>query len=245
MNWFETAQAQLQMETGQGCEAGHTRHNRKIVPVHAPGFLGPMTIFNAAKYRDTYGFCPGDDDVSRTLAMYGIWEPIETGVVVEALNRSEGIVIDFGSQIGWYSMLATHSDHDVLAIEGVAEHEELTRINCEGRLGDLWQAQHWLNEHTLKLSVEGCPPVALVKIDVEGAEEHALRCIRNLLDADLVQNILMEVSPVFNDSYEELVAELLSRGFSATALNPVQPLTAENYLTLLAEIPQFDVMFSK
>lgn len=233
------------METMQGCDAGHGRHNRKVLPVAAPGYAGKMTTFNAVKYRDTYGYCMGDDDVSRTLALYGIWEPVETGMFVAALNRSPGLVIDFGSQIGWYSMLATAAGHNVLAIEGIAEHEEMTRINCEDCEGTLWQVQHWLNEYTPTLEIDGCPPISCVKIDVEGAERYALRCVRKLLDADLVPNILMEVSPTFNDSYPALVLDLLDRGYSATALNPVQPLNHDNYLQILADTPQVDVMFSK
>lgn len=245
MSWIVDAQRILQTETGQGCDAGHERHNRKVVPVHAEGFKDNMTIFKAVKYRNTHGYCPGDDDVSRTLTLYGIWEPIETSFFIEALQSSNGLVIDFGTQLGWYSMLSTAYGHDVLAVEGVAEHEEMTRINCAGRTGSLYQTQHWLNERTPTLSAENCPHVCIVKIDVEGAEQHALRCISELLEADLIDNVLMEVSPVFNDSYPPLVERLLRLNFEATALNPVQPVTLDNFETVIADTPQVDMMFTK
>jgi hypothetical protein len=203
-----------------------------------------MTTFDAAKYKDTVGFCPGDDDVSRTIDLYGVWEPIETAYFVKALE-SPGIVIDFGSQIGWYSMLATANGHSVLAIEACWEHEKLTSINADLRKGQLFQARRWIDENTPVLEPEGCPPISVVKIDIEGAEQHALRCIRPLLDAGLVANLLVEISPVFNDSYPKIVLDLLNRGYSATALNPVQPMTLSNYIHILEEIPQVDVMFSR
>lgn len=233
------------METGQGCDAGHDTHQTRVVHVEIPDFNGPMTVFDAEVYRNTYGYCPGDDDVSRTLILYGVWEPIETRFFTDALQRNPGMVIDFGSQIGWYSMLATATGHDVFAIEGVPEHQRMTWINAGGRGAALWQAQHWLDERTPTLPASDAPRISVVKMDVEGAERHAMRCIRELLDAELVPNVLMEVSPTFNDSYPALVADLLDRGFRAVALNPIQPMTTDNYLSILEKIPQVDVMFSR
>lgn len=244
MTWIEDAQAALEMETGQGCDAGHDSHQTLVTHVQVPDFEGPMTVFDAEVYLDTHGYCPGDDCVSRTLILYGVWEAIETRMFTEALHRSPGLVIDFGSQIGWYSMLATAMGHDALAIEAVAEHEHMTWINASDRGGTLWQAQHWLDENTPTLPALGAPQISVVKMDIEGAERHAMRCIRELLDAELVPNVLMEVSPTFNDSYPALVSDLLNRGFRAVALNPIQPVTLNNYLTILETIPQVDVMFS-
>lgn len=233
------------MNTGLGCDAGHDSHQTRVVDVRAPYFSGPMTVFDAGIYSDTFGYCPGDDDVSRTLMLYGIWEPIETRMFTDALYRNPGLVIDFGSQIGWYSMLATATGHDAFAVEAIPEHERMTWINAAERGdGALWQVQHWLNEHTPVLPALDAPPISIVKMDVEGCERYAMQCIRELLDAQLVPNVLMEVSPTFNDSYPALVYDLLNRGFRAMALNPIQPMTLSNYLTILETIPQVDVMFS-
>lgn len=245
VTWIDYAQSALEMCTAMGCDIGHSKHDWLMIPVKAPGYQGHMMGFYAEHYRDTVGYCPGDDDVSRTLDLYGIWEPIETSVFLDALERCPGIVIDFGSQIGWYSMLATHRGHDVLAVEPLWEHAELTRINSQRNPGKLTQTQHWMGNHSPTLDAEGCPPISIVKIDIEGAERHALRCIKNLLDADLVANLLVEISPTFNDSYPAIVLDLLNRGYKATALNPVQPMTLHNYIHILNEIPQVDVIFSR
>jgi hypothetical protein len=202
-----------------------------------------MTVFNADEYRNTEGYCPGDDDVSRTISTYGIWEPIETGMFITTLRRTPGIVIDFGSQIGWYSMLATRLGKTVLGIEGVAEHMALTKQNSQPNL--LWQAHHWVGEDTPTLPVANCPPIAMVKIDLEGSERHAVRCIQELISAGLVSNILMEVSPVFNDSYPALVAHLLMSGFSAVVCNPAHDVTLDNYETVIAQAPQVDMLFTR
>ena len=241
MNWIAKAQGLLERPIVLGCDAGHAEHNKLICPISE----GEMLVFDRELYKDVVGFCPGNDDVSRTLWLYGVWEPIETRFFDEALERDPGLVIDFGSQIGWYSMLATAAGHDVLAIEALWEHEYMTATNAGHSDGTLHQVRHWVDETTPTLPAEGCPPISIVKIDIEGAEQHALRCIKELLDAGLVANLLVEISPVFNDSYPAIVLDLLNRGYQAIALNPIQPMTLDNYIHILDEIPQVDVMFSR
>lgn len=243
MNWFSTAVETLVDGRDQGCEAGHTEHAVKVVRYNTAHSNGQMLVFDTDRYVNTFGYCPGDDDVSRTISRYRMWEPQETELFIAALERSPGIVIDFGTQIGWYTMIATRMGRNVLAIEGVSEHMKMTRDNSTK--SHLWQAHHWVCEDTPTLSASNCPRVAIVKIDLEGSEQHALRCVKNLIDAGLVDNILMEVSPVFNDTYPALVLDLLSRGYSAIVCNPEQKVTLNNYETVIAQAPQVDMLFTR
>ena len=55
----------------------------------------------------------------------------------------------------------------------------------------------------------------LVKMDIEGAEEHALRVVWPLVKAGLVDHLLIELSPVFNDSYPALVDMIRGEGYRA------------------------------
>lgn len=245
MNWFESSIISLDDGRDQGCDAGHPNHETTVVKYSVSNLNGDMTIFHPEKYSNTPGYCPGDDCVSRTIALYQIWEPTETEMFITALNNSPGIVIDFGTQIGWYSMLATKMGRDVLGIEGVSEHIKVTQSNASKGPGHLWQAHHWVCETTSTLDATSCPPVALVKIDLEGSEQHALRCVKDILEAGLIENILMEVSPVFNDTYPSLVSNLLYMGYSAVVCNPRQPVTIRNFQTVISQHPQVDMLFTK
>lgn len=243
MTWFDTAIKTLVDGRDQGCEAGHESHETKMVRYNTAHSNGRMCVFDTDQYVNTFGYCPGDDDVSRTISRLRVWERQETELFIAALERFPGIVIDFGSQIGWYTMLATRMGRDVLAIEGVSEHIKLTQINSA--VDHLWQAHHWVCENTPTLSAENCPRVSIVKIDLEGSEQHALRCIQDLISARLVDNILMEVSPVFNDTYPDLVLDLLSSGYSAVVCNPLQSVTFSNYKAVIAQAPQVDMLFTR
>lgn len=244
MNWFEQAIETLADGRDQGCEAGHEWHELITAAyVVTPEVSGRMTVFDPFKYAGTAGYCPGDDCVSRTIAFHKQWEPIETAMVLDILNRYEGAVIDFGTQVGWYTMIATKLNRDVLAIEGVSEHMTITRANSKPDY--LWQAHHWVTDTTPVLDADGAPPIALVKMDLEGSERHAVRCISALLDADLVANILMEVSPVFNDSYPQIVGDLLYRGFTGIVCSTLQEVTTDNYEDVIALEPQVDMLFTR
>jgi hypothetical protein len=57
--------------------------------------------------------------------------------------------------------------------------------------------------------------IALAKIDIEGAEEHAVDLLWLSIEKGLVDHLLIEISPVFNDSYPDLVVRLLEAGYEA------------------------------
>ena len=62
----------------------------------------------------------------------------------------------------------------------------------------------------------------LVKADVESAEQHVVRALSRLLDAHVVEWVLLEISPVFRDDYLATVVEpLREAGYeSAWRLHP-------------------------
>lgn len=252
MTWLDDCVSLLNDDTTQGCEAGHETHARSLTNVTMPYThnVGAMQIFDAARYRDTEGYCPGDDDVSRTLAVGGVWERAESEAFMKCLARSNApVVIDFGSHIGWYTMMAAAHNFKVLAIEGVAEHEELTRHNVAS-LGvpdrRLWQAHHWVGLATPYLPAEDAPRIACVKIDLEGKEEDAVRSLFELLRADLIDNILLEVSPVFCEGYEDLLRRLMhAHGFCAATVSPWQSFDLLDIEAVVNEQPQIDVILSR
>ena len=51
------------------CDAGHKIHDRKIVDTVQGKFL----IFDYEQYMGYTGYCTGQDDISRTLSLYGNW----------------------------------------------------------------------------------------------------------------------------------------------------------------------------
>lgn len=189
------------------CEAGHKKHDRLVVDTE----LGKMTIFDTEKYMGFKGYCTGQDDISKTIEMYGRWEVEETAVarkVLEAGNP-KNLFIDVGSHIGWFSRLAQSYGYQVHAYEADLENIELFTTNTEG----IAVVNHiWFDENA-KIAPPFERDIELLKIDIEGAERHAIRVLKDSLPR--VKNILIEVSPCFNDGYPQLIGLLQDLGFSA------------------------------
>lgn len=169
-----------------------------------------MTIFDWEQYQGLKGYCSGQDDVSRTIDLYGYWEAEETAKAMSVVRPGD-LVYDFGAHIGWYARQAARLGASVYAYEADPENVRLLRRNCDRFLVKIG----WLADQA---PVTTLFPVRLVKMDVEGAEDEAIRIIRPLLAAELVDNLLVECSPEFADYYPLLIDTLIGYGFSATAV---------------------------
>lgn len=238
-DWIEKTHAQLD-GTGPewGCEQGHEDHSCRGCDVvlsgpheHIPDYPPIPRRLEVAFHMNVWDweplvptrldqpkrYCPQDDIVSECVETQGVWEGYGTNLVLDLLalpRRANDVVIDMGSQIGWYTMLSTSSGYPVLAIDADATVAEMLRRTTEGQ--DVLVARCGLDETTPVLEpLETCH-ARFVKMDVEGAEDHAVRIIEPLLDRGQVDFILMEVSPCFDDYYPDLCAHLVEdHGFTA------------------------------
>lgn len=204
---MKTHQDMVDSKAWQQCQAGHKSHDRITVPTD----IGDMIIYDSEKYMGFDGYCSGQDDISRTLKLYGRWEVEETAVVREVLEAGDrnNFFIDVGSHVGWFSRLAGQYGYPVIAYEADKENIELFEINTEGKA----EVHHiWFDENTPQIEAID-RDIELLKIDIEGAEKHAIKALGKLLPR--VKNILMEVSPTFNDSYPMLIVAIQHMGFKA------------------------------
>lgn len=190
----------------QLCQAGHKSHDTIVVPTE----LGDMRIYDFEQYMGFDGYCSGQDDISKTLQLYGRWEVDETAVAKQILEAGDkhSMFIDAGAHIGWFGRLARKYGYYTMAYEADAENIQLYKENNPKAI----MVHHWF-EAGNKVPTPWNGNVELLKIDVEGAEEHVIEYFDDILH--IVKNILMEVSPVFNDSYPALIEKLERKGFTA------------------------------
>lgn len=237
-----------------GCAAGHVSHAHRRVD--ADNFPAGLLVFNAEGYADTPGYCPGDDDVSRTIIRTGRWEPRETAVFRKAVARDPGDVIDFGTQIGWYTVQAALLGRRVLAIEALEEHQAMTYGNAvaNGVHENLFQVLMWVDHYSPRIIAQ--PPVAeisIVKIDLEGNDVYAVNMLHGLFKEGCIANVLCEISPVFNYTYPELIRTMTDiYGFKAAIVNPWEPFEhcdVGRIMSLVQEIKdgpgQVDMIFTR
>lgn len=184
------------------CQFGHARHKTKRV--------GGLVIFDWEEYQGLAGYCSGQDQVSMTIDLTGSWEVEETAKAMSVVEAGD-MVFDFGAHIGWYAHHAALLGAHVYAYEADWENVRLLRQNCPRLLVKVG----WIEDMP---PVTTLFPVRLVKIDVEGAEIEAVRIIRPLLDAGLVDSLLVECSPEFDSYYPELIDMLIGYGYTATVV---------------------------
>lgn len=166
-------------------------------------------------------YCPARDCVSDAIVGSFCWEPLETTVLLCCFEQCPGgLFIDFGSQIGWYSTLAAISGLNVTAVDSDPACVTLTALNLERHRAMLaLSGAHLevLDEQTAPIdhAWNDQPVDVVAKIDVEGAEIHAIRKIRPLIDSGLVKYMLIEITPSFADYYPDLIWDLIQSGYSA------------------------------
>ena len=182
----------------------------------------------------------GDYGVSRS-AMFGKYEPSETNYFKNLIPKlSDGIIIDVGANIGWFTMLFAQSSKHVIAIEPRPNNFDYLKKNVqtnnlsnvelinaavsdsEGKgivfllpsggnsggthfrgnptnsfINELNQKGYEINEVPIRLidEIVGTRKVALIKIDIEGAEPYALKGALNTLKISK-PSILCELNPI-------------------------------------------------
>lgn len=232
------------------CTRGHGQHQTRQVHIDIGGptayrDLAPiprrfkrafdMLIWDPDRYPVDGGpYCPAHDAVSETIAMHRIWEPQETTLTLQVCSGAEpGLLVDFGSQIGWFSLLALSAGARVLALDADEEnlrilHDSIIANGWYTNPTGFWSPGDRWELRNLRVSPDTPPfearPIRLAKIDIEGAEDQAVRVLWPSIEAGLVDFLLIEISPVFADYYPDLVASLLDAGYDGYMLPPkMQP----------------------
>lgn len=253
VSWVERASSALSGGREELCEAhGSAPHPLSLVDVVMPG-VGPMQMYayETDQWEGIECYCPGNDDVSRTLRLYGRWEAQQSAVISGLLIETPGLVVDVGSHLGWYSLMALALGHPVLAIDGSREHLDylaLSAMKMAARgtplpLGGLELCRGWINGDTLPVPPDGCPDIALIKVDIEGNEREAINAFRQPILAGKVANITLEISPVFNDSYGALMDHLFETYDAHTMDDDPRHISRREAFEMLDTIPQFDLLF--
>lgn len=188
------------------CQAGHPTHDRKTVP----SIQGDFLIYDYPKYMDFAGYCMGQDDISRTIGLYGNWSQEVYDFISKILDaeKDKGLFVDVGCHIGWFSRLALSKGFTVIGFEGVTENLELAKINvAHSEFHNIW-----FDQKTEPISY----PInsVLMKIDIEGSEQHAVRYFEESFKSGTIKNAIIEITPVFNDSYPALVERMKDWGYS-------------------------------
>ena len=224
----------------------HASHSVLVANAGCPPFT--MLVWDQLVH-DGGPYCPARDIVSEAITQTGLWEPAETALTVALLKQAKpgALVVDMGAHIGWFAMLGASLGMSVHAIEAQRDHTALIRASAalNGFTVDVSAAR--IGRDAIPAFDAGTP-IALAKIDVEGAEAEAVELLHEAIDYGSVASILLEVSPTFRDGYPELVAWLIGRGYQAhetLSEKRIDCLPEETVCELIAGCGQMNVLFTK
>lgn len=221
------------------CAAGHDSHARTLVTDHIGGMDVIYQIYDWREYFMTVdghetvaefnGYCTGQDIISYCIDRQGVWEAEETAVQLDILNElhpepevkaTSGIMLDFGSHIGYYSILAAKRGYQVASFDGSKENLELlaesAKVNGVSHL--ITPNLCWLDDQAPILSRDA-EEVQLAKVDIEGAEQYALMMMADLIGGHKIKYLIFEISPTFNDTYPSLVETIAGQGYDVYLIN--------------------------
>lgn len=209
------------------CQVGHDRHQTIVVRRDIRGVTLDLEIYDWREYFTTVDgnetvsehgkYCTGQDIISYCIDQQNVWETEETGVMLDILNEpqtDDKIMLDFGSHIGYYTNLAADRGFTVASFDGSKENLELLyRSAVMNEVADkIYPYLCWLDDQAPILSRD-TEKVRLAKVDIEGAEQYALQMLSDLIGGHKLKYLIMEISPVFNDTYPAIVETIAGQGY--------------------------------
>lgn len=167
-----------------------------------------------------------NDCVSETIISHGVWEVPQSICLLSAFAANpDALFLDFGAHIGWYPLLALTSGLRTIALDG-----------SERGLGMLANSRYVNGVPPGRLSLLHAvidnpgviPPSAgvmglIVKIDVEGAENHVVKGLWPSFQMHQISHCLMEISPVFDSYYGDLLGDIFDLGYVGYVMPPKRP----------------------
>jgi hypothetical protein len=151
--------------------------------------------------------------VSDAIAKHGVWEPMETTFLSSAFmaaDPAKTLFLDLGSHIGWYSLLANTYDIPTIALD--LNRQQLA---CLAQVihGGVVLLNEWIDVDWQIPVLAAAASKLIVKMDIEGSEVDAVNGMWDQFKTKRISHCLMEVSPVFNGSYPDLLTRLIDLGY--------------------------------
>jgi antitoxin component HigA of HigAB toxin-antitoxin module len=156
------------------------------------------------------------DVVSEAIGDLGVWEVPETITLSSAFAAAQSgtAFLDIGSHVGWFSAIAGTYGLHVTAVDADAGALELLEQTWEENdFESELKTINTLVDENLEWELPVAVRAAIVKMDIEGAERHAVSMLWPWFEDGTITHCLMEVSPCFNDTYPALLGSLFDLGF--------------------------------
>jgi hypothetical protein len=191
----------------------------------------------------------GLDIICKCLKKDGCWEPFQTEITREILTeKTEGVFLDLGCHIGYYSILASSLGIKTYSVDGNNKFLNLFResikINSLENIEIINSVISSDFDLELFISKHNINQIKLIKMDLEGSETNIIKLFEPLFLNKKINNLIIEISPKFNNDYPELCRYIFNHGFKIydIGLSPQRKLLEEtNHLNELNHLPIEDI----
>lgn len=179
------------------------------------GKILDIYTFNYDYYKNNNFNNEGLDIISKCIEKDNCWEPFQTEITNEILKDGNHIFIDVGSHLGYYSLLASLYNNNIISIEINNKYIEL--FNKSIKINNIKNIELYNKcvdkNFSLNSKIDTDTYIKLIKCDIEGYEIEFIDSIYNRLKNKKIENLILEISPLFRDNYPEYVKKIYDIGY--------------------------------
>ena len=180
------------------------------------------------------------DVISKCLeSKYNCWEPYQTELTKEILKNGNNIFIDVGSHLGYYSLIASSLENNVIAFDcndifldlfrNSIERNDLKNINSiKSNVDSKFSLDRYIDINT---------KIKLIKCDIEGYEIEFVKSIQTRLENKMIENLILEISPKKRNNYNKTIESIFNLGYHVydIGLSPQRELNEDTNLSSLKD----------
>lgn len=164
--------------------------------------------------------------VSNTIRDLKIWEVPETIIMLSAFKAADvenTVFLDIGCHAGWFSLLAMSYGIPTIAVDGDDRMIELLERSAEtNRYANYVLVPTFIDEGWA-FPLSPAPKNLIVKMDIEGSERYAVAALWDHFESGRISHCVMEVSPVFESDYADLLEPIFKLGYRCQVMPPKTP----------------------